>query len=58
MMNYKLIPFDQLEDGQEVLAFGVHMTRWNFQEWGNPAYAFVPPEKTEEKESEDQDLGG
>ena len=46
--HFDLIPFDQLKEGELVLSFGVHVLRWNFSEWGNPAYAFV--------ESKDEEL--
>jgi len=50
MTKYICIPFENLKEGQEVLSFGVHIIRWNFNEWGDPAYAFIPEETTEEEE--------
>jgi hypothetical protein len=50
MTKYICVPFENLKEGQEVLSFGVHMIHWNFNEWGDPAYAFIPDETTEEEE--------
>ena len=48
--------YENLEEGEEILAFGVHVLRWNFEEWGNPAYGFVEDKETENQESFEKDL--
>jgi hypothetical protein len=52
-MNYKLVEFADLKEGQLVLAFGVHMLRWNFDEWGDPTYAFVSADEEPDLEEEE-----
>ena len=39
---YKCVPFESLEEGEMVLAFGRHAVKWNFYLHGEPSYAFVP----------------
>lgn len=40
--RYKCVPYENLKDGEMILAFGCHVTRWNFDLMGDPAYGFVP----------------
>ena len=44
MNRYACKNFEDLKEGEPVLAFGRHVARWNFEECGEPAYAFVPTE--------------
>ena len=45
MDSYKVVDFENLSEGDKVLAYGVHVLRWNFDEWGEPQYAIVPVEE-------------
>lgn len=52
-MTYKLIPYEQLEEGEMIQFFGVHVLRWEreFSPLGiTPAYAFVEDEESAELE--------
>ena len=52
-MKYRLIQFDQLKEGDPVMAFGVHVLRWKFAEWGNPSYAFTDADSDNRKSKEE-----
>lgn len=34
--------YEDLKEGEPVLAFGLHVLRWDKREYGTPTYAFVP----------------
>lgn len=40
--KYICVNYEDLEEDQRVLALGVHVLRWDFEQMGDPAYAFVP----------------
>lgn len=40
-MTYHCIPYDQLIEGQYIMALGVHAVDWKYAEWGKPAYGFI-----------------
>ena len=42
METYICKRYEDLKDGEPILALGVHAVRWNFDLYGEPAYGFVP----------------
>ncbi len=42
MELYKVVPFDELQEGQEILAFANHVVKWDFEIMGTPKYGIVP----------------
>jgi hypothetical protein len=55
MTKYICKRYEDLKDGEAILAFGVHVFRWNFAEWGDPAYGFVPSEQEESAEEDKEE---
>jgi hypothetical protein len=53
--KYKCVPFDSLKDGEMILAFGCHVTRWDFDLMGDPAYGFVPSEENDQQFQDQQE---
>ena len=39
---YGVVQMGNLREGDEVLALGVHVAKWDFAKMGEPTYAFVP----------------
>jgi hypothetical protein len=51
MEKYICKRFEDLKDGEMVMAYGMHVFRWDFDLYGDPSYAFVPvPDDEAEKE--------
>ena len=44
-MRYDCIPYENLVEGQDILAFGCHVVTWDWETMGKPAYGFVPVEE-------------
>lgn len=42
--HYIVKDYDQLEEGEMILAYGRHVLGWNFETMGEPAYGIVPVE--------------
>lgn len=42
MELYNLKRYEDLKDGEPIVAFGRHVVQWNFDTMGEPAYGFVP----------------
>ena len=40
-MRYDIVPYDQIKNGDMVVAYGVHPLEWE-KSWGNPGLAIVP----------------
>ena len=48
-MTYRLIPYDQLKEGDMIQFFGVHVLRWEREIIHvQPDYAFVKDDKTDD----------
>jgi len=48
------IPYEELKDGDPVLAVGHHILSWDFEVMGNPTLAFVPAPEEVKTESEER----
>ena len=55
-MSYDLINYEDLKEGQDILAFGCPVLSWDFDTMGKPAYGFVPAEDKDELKTENQRL--
>lgn len=42
---YKCVDYEQLKEGEMILAFGNHVLGWDFDLMGTPSYGFVPAEE-------------
>lgn len=39
---YKCVNYENLVEGEMILAFGCHAISWDFDSMGEPSYGFVP----------------
>jgi hypothetical protein len=53
MTLYRCVNYEDLKDGQTILAFGRHVWSWSFDTMGEPAYGFVPVEEIDMEDIED-----
>jgi hypothetical protein len=58
MTKYICKRYEDLKDDENILAFGVHVLRWNFAKWGNPAYGFVPAKEEQAEFQSDNEPRG
>jgi hypothetical protein len=57
METYICKRFEDLKEGEMVMAFGMHVFKWNFDLYGDPAYGFVPaPAEPFELDNESNEL--
>lgn len=42
MELFRVVDYEDLKEGEPILAFGVHVLSWNFHQMGQPRYGIVP----------------
>ena len=42
MELFRVVDYEDLKEGEPILAFGVHVLSWNFDQMGQPRYGIVP----------------
>lgn len=54
MELYKIVDYEDLKEGEPIIAFAKHVLRWNFEMDGIPQYGIVPVEEQEQETEENK----